>query len=205
MMFILGLTGSIGMGKSVAADQFKANGVPVFDADQAVHDLYEGLAVAPVGAAFPGVVKDGRVDRAALTHILMEQPQRFSELEGIVHPLVRKMQNEFLAQHYQSGTPLVVMEIPLLFETGFERLVDAVAVVSAPYAAQRERVLQREGMTSEKFEQILRRQTPDEEKRAKAEFVVDTGGTIEQTQQQINTLVAQLRARSGEAFQKHWS
>lgn len=205
MMFILGLTGSIGMGKSVAADQFKANGVPVFDADQAVHDLYEGVGVAPVGAAFPGVVKDGRIDRAALTRILMEQPARFAELEGIVHPLVRKMQNEFLAQHHQAGTPLVVMEIPLLFETGFERLVDAVAVVSAPYAAQRERVLQREGMTSEKFEQILKRQTPDEEKRAKAEFVVDTGGTIEQTQQQINTLVAQLRARSGEAFQKHWS
>lgn len=203
-MFILGLTGSIGMGKSVAANQFKANGVPVFDADQAVHDLYAGAAVAPVGEAFPGVVDNGRINRTELSRVLLEQPHRFSELEAIVHPLVRKMQREFLAQHDQAGQRLVVLEIPLLFESGLDRVIDAVAVVSAPYAAQRERVLQREGMTREKFEEILRRQMPDEEKRTKADFVVDTGGAIEQTQQQINTLVELLRARKGEAFQKHW-
>lgn len=203
-MFILGLTGSIGMGKSVAANQFKANGVPVFDADQAVHDLYAGAAVAPVGEAFPGVVDNGRINRTELSRVLLEQPHRFSELEAIVHPLVRKMQREFLAQHDQAGQRLVVLEIPLLFESGLDRVIDAVAVVSAPYAAQRERVLQREGMTSQKFEEILRRQMPDEEKRTKADFVVDTGGAIEQTQQQINTLVELLRARKGEAFQKHW-
>lgn len=203
-MFILGLTGSIGMGKSVAANQFKASGVPVFDADQAVHDLYAGAAVAPVGEAFPGVVDNGRINRTELSRVLLEQPHRFSELEAIVHPLVRKMQREFLAQHDQAGQRLVVLEIPLLFESGLDRVIDAVAVVSAPYAAQRERVLQREGMTSQKFEEILRRQMPDEEKRTKADFVVDTGGAIEQTQQQINTLVELLRARKGEAFQKHW-
>lgn len=203
-MFILGLTGSIGMGKSVAANQFKANGVPVFDADQAVHDLYAGAAVAPVGEAFPGVVDNGRINRTELSRVLLEQPHRFSELEAIVHPLVRKMQREFLAQHDQAGQRLVVLEIPLLFESGLDRVIDAVAVVSAPYAAQRERVLQREGMTSQKFEEILKRQMPDEEKRTKADFVVDTGGAIEQTQQQINTLVELLRARKGEAFQKHW-
>jgi dephospho-CoA kinase len=203
-MFILGLTGSIGMGKSAAAARFRQNGVPVFDADQAVHDLYAGGAVKPIEAAFPGTTADGGVDRDKLSKALIAEPEKFARLEAIVHPLVRALEADFMQDHASQNVPLVVLEIPLLYETGFEKLIDAVAVVSAPAAIQAERVLARPGMTPQKLEQLIARQMPDEEKRRRADFVVDTGGTITHTESQVDKLIELLRARPGRAFERHW-
>jgi dephospho-CoA kinase len=203
-MFLLGLTGSIGMGKSAAAARFRHNGVPVFDADQAVHDLYSGIAVAVIERAFPGVTADGRVDRQKLGAALLDKPEAFARLESIVHPLVRAAEADFLADAAQRGSALAVLEVPLLFETGFEQLVDATAVVSAPSAVQRARVLARPGMTAEKFEQLLQRQLPDEEKRRRADYIVDTGGALSETDAQVDRLSELLRARQGRAFARHW-
>lgn len=203
-MFILGLTGSIGMGKSAAAARFRHNGVPVFDADQAVHDLYAGSAVKLIEAAFPGTTADGSVDRDKLSKELIAAPEKFARLEAIVHPLVRALEADFIQEHASQNARLAVLEIPLLFETGFDKLIDAVAVVSAPAAIQAERVLARPGMTAQKLEQLIARQMPDEEKRRRADFVVDTGGTITSTESQVDKLVELLRGRSGRAFERHW-
>jgi dephospho-CoA kinase len=204
-MFILGLTGSMGMGKSTAAAAFRALGVPVLDADAEVHRLYAGAAVEPIENAFPGTTSASGVDRARLSAALLKDPSGFKRLEQIVHPLVRAAEREFLVKHERDGIQLAVLEIPLLFETGGDRLVDAVAVVSAAPEKQRERLLLRPGMTAEKLDGLLKRQTNDAEKRARADFVVDTNGTIAETEAAVARIAASLRGRRGEAFSRHWA
>lgn len=193
-MIIVGLTGSIGMGKSTAAKMFREFGVPVNDADEIVHDLYRGEAVAPVEAAFPGVVRDGVIDRAELSRQLVAAPDRLGELERIVHPLVRKREREFLAKHRAAGAPFVLLDIPLLFETKAEARVDRVVVVTCNPEIQRERVLRRPGMTEEKFAMILARQVPDSNKRARADFVIDTSDSFDVTREQVSAVIERLRA-----------
>ena len=193
-MIVVGLTGSIGMGKSTTAKLFAEAGAPVWSADTAVHALYAagGPAVAPIRAAFPGAVIDGVVDRGRLSSLLQAAPEGFARLEGIVHPLVAHARTEFLERARESGRAVVVLDIPLLFETGGESLVDAVVVASAPQAVQRERVLARDGMHPEKFAAILARQVPDVEKRARAHFVVDTSAGIENARDQVGRILARL-------------
>lgn len=176
-MIVLGLTGSIGMGKSTTAAMFAEAGALAWNADDAVHALYApgGAAVASVGAAFPGVVVDGAVDRARLADRLGRDPEAFARLEAIVHPLVLAERQDALAAAEARGVRLAVLDIPLLYETGGDRAVDAVVVVTADADVQRRRVLARPGMTTERFEAILARQMPDAEKRRRADFVVDTG------------------------------
>jgi len=204
-MLILGLTGSIGMGKSAAAEHFRASGVPVFDSDVEVHRLYAAEAVPLIEAAFPGTTRGGAVDRALLSKALVGDPAGFKQIEAIVHPLVRSGQKRFLEACHRSGAALAVLEIPLLFETGGDELVDVTLVVSAPAKTQRERVLARPGMTSEKLDAILARQLSDAEKRRRADFVVDTAGTLDETRRQIDSIVASLKGREGEAYRRAWS
>jgi dephospho-CoA kinase len=203
-MLLIGLTGSIGMGKSTVAARFRALGVPVCDADAEVHKLYEGAAVAPIEAAFPGTTAGGKVDRQKLAGALLKQPDAFKRLEAIVHPLVFAAERDFLRDEAAKGTPMAVLEIPLLLETGGEKRVDVVVVCSAPPEAQRVRVMQRPGMTTEKLNQLLSRQMPDAEKRARADFVVDTGGTFAASDEQVDNIVESLKGRSGTAFDKFW-
>ncbi len=190
-MIILGLTGSIGMGKSTAATMFAEAGVPVHDADAVVHALYEGDAVGPIEAAFPGTTKNGKVDREALGRRVVGNTDAMKKLEGIVHPLVRQAEQRFLAQARARNAPVVVLDIPLLFETGGDKRVDAVVVVSAPPAVQRERVLSRPGMTEQKFEALLAKQVPDEEKRRRADFVVDSSKDFDDARRQVREILAQ--------------
>lgn len=193
-MIIVGLTGSIGMGKSTVAAMFAEEGAPGFDSDAAVHQLYApgGAAVDPVEAAFPGVVKDGAVDRLALSARVVGDAEAIKRLEAIVHPLVREAQMRFLQGQREAGTRVVILDIPLLFEGGGDRLVDKTVVVSAPADVQRARVLTRPGMTEAKFEAILSRQMPDLEKRARADFVIDTSGTLEDTRAQVRVVLDAL-------------
>ena len=194
-MRILGLTGSIGMGKSTVAGAFRRLGVPVFDADAAVHRLQGpgGRAVAPVAAAFPGAVRDtprGRaVDREALRRAVLGDPAALSRLEAIVHPLVRREERRFLARARREGRPLVLLDVPLLFETRGEGRVDAVVVVTAPAAVQRARVLRRPGMTPERLAAILARQVPDAEKRRRADHIIRTGLSRHAAQRAVRALV----------------
>jgi dephospho-CoA kinase len=205
-MIVIGLTGSIGMGKSTAAARFRELGIGVCDADAEVHKLYEGSpAVRAIEAAFPGTTIHGRVDRQKLAQALLAEPSRFAHLESIVHPMVREVEREFLKAEVARGTSMAVLEIPLLLEGGGHGRVDVVVVVSAPADMQRERVLARPGMSLEKLEQILARQLHDGEKRARADFVVDTGGTIAESAAQIDKIVESLQGRSGEAYAKHWA
>jgi dephospho-CoA kinase len=208
-MLIVGLTGSIGMGKSTASERFKFHGCPVIDADAEVHKLYTGAAVAPIEAAFPGVTAAGQVDRAKLSVVLLADPSGFKRLEMIVHPLVQAAEKVLLQQAAKSGVKLAVLEVPLLFETKGHERCDVTVVVSAPVDVQRARVLARAGMTAAKLDVILARQMPDAEKRARADFVVDTGGPIPDTQAQIDAVVAQLKlqtlAKDGGAFRRYWS
>lgn len=203
-MLIIGLTGSIGMGKSAVAGFFREQGVPVFDSDAEVHCLYAAEAVPLVEAAFPGTTRDGMVDRALLSKSLMADPSGFKRLEAIVHPLVRAGQRRFIELAAGRGEAMAVLEIPLLFETGGEKLVDVTVVVSAPADVQRQRVLARPGMTPDKLDAILARQVPDTEKRRRADFVVDTGGTLDETERQITSIIAALKGRSGEAYRRIW-
>lgn len=186
-MILIGLTGSIGMGKSTVAKMFAEAGAPVFDSDAAVHALYArgGAAVAPMSAAFPGVEKDGAIDRQALSAHVLSDPGAIKTIEAIVHPLVGQAQAAFLQQHRDAGTAAVVLDIPLLFEGGRSKFVDKIVVVSAPADAQRERVLARPGMTAEKLDYILSRQVPDAEKRARADVVIDTGCSLDETRAQV--------------------
>ncbi|PPJ45132.1 dephospho-CoA kinase [Rhizobium sp. KAs_5_22] len=193
-MIVLGLTGSIGMGKSTTAGLFAEQGIPVNDADRVVHDLYSGEAVAPIRTAFPEAVRDGIVDRAVLAQTLAKNPAKFRELEAIVHPLVRKRERQFLEAQRVAGADLVVLDIPLLFETGGQERVDHIVVVSCDADIQRKRVLERPGMTPEKFEMILSRQLPDAEKRARADFIIDTGSGIEAARNRVTEIIAELRA-----------
>ena len=195
-MIVLGLTGSIGMGKSTTAKMFAEAGVPVHDSDEAVHRLYAGAAAPLVEEAFPGTVVDGMVDRARLSKRVVGDAEALAKLEAIVHPLVRTDANRFVAHHRAAGTPLVVLDIPLLFETGGAARVDKIAVVSAPLEIQRKRVLSRPGMTLEKFEAILARQTPDSEKRRRADFVIDTGESIEAARRQVEAIIRELSGKT---------
>ena len=204
-MLIIGVTGSIGMGKSTVAARFRSHGIAVCDADAEVHKLYEGAAVAPIEAAFPGTTQGGRVDRQKLAQALLADPASFKRLEAIVHPLVFAAERDFLRAEAARGAAMAVLEIPLLLETGGERRVDAVVVCSAPADKQRERVLQRPNMTLEKLEQVLARQIPDTEKRARADFVVDTGGSLDETAAQVDSIVESLRGREGTAFARAWA
>lgn len=191
-MIRLGLTGSIGMGKSATAAMFRDAGVPVHDADAAVHALYApgGAAVGPVGAAFPGVVKDGAVDRALLSAVVLADPAALDRLNAIVHPLVAQSRDDFVRT--VGDAPLVVFDVPLLFETGGEADVDQILVVTAGPDIQRARVLARPGMTPARFEAILARQTPDAEKRARADHVIDTGQGFEAARAAVQAIVAKL-------------
>ena len=196
--FIVGLTGSIGMGKTETAKLFARLGIPVHDADAVVHALYDkgGAAVGSIGEAFPESVKDGRVDRTALAARLAGDEAAFQRLEAIVHPLVRKAERSFLDAAVQRGDGLVVLDIPLLFETEGDARVDAVIVVSAPPEIQRARVLAREGMTLEKLEAIHARQVPDVDKRAKADFVIETDKGLAHAFESVKKIIAQLRERA---------
>jgi dephospho-CoA kinase len=191
-MFILGLTGSIGMGKSTTAKFFAEEGVPVHDADQAVHRLYEGEAVPAIEAAFPGTTAGGRVDRNKLAAQVVGNEAARKRLETIVHPLVRQSEQRFLADARARGAPVVVLDIPLLYETGGEDRVDAVVAVTAPAEVQRERVLARPGITVERFEGLLAAQVPDAEKRRRADFVVDTSGGFEAARAQVRDILARI-------------
>jgi dephospho-CoA kinase len=194
-MKVVGLTGSIGMGKSTTAALFAAEGVPVYDADAAVHALYGkgGAAVGPVGEAFPGAVRDGAIDREALSAQVLGRPEALKALEAIVHPLVNDTRAEFFGAAAEKAADLVVLDIPLLFETGGDQRVDAVVVVTAPAEVQRARVMERPGMSAEKLDAILARQTPDEEKRRRADFVIDTGHGLESARDQVRQVIAALR------------
>ena len=194
---LIGLTGSIGMGKSETAKMFARLGLPVHDADAAVHALYEpgGAAVEPIAQAFPGCVKDGRVDRTALAVHVVNDAAALARLEAIVHPLVRATEQAFIDQAAAGGAEMVALNIPLLFETRGETRMDAVVVVSAPEETQRRRVLAREGMTEEKLARILSRQMPDAEKRARAHYVVDTGGSLDHAFEQVRKIVEELRSK----------
>jgi dephospho-CoA kinase len=194
MTIVLGLTGSIGMGKSTVARMFEAEGVPVFDADAAVHRLQgpEGELVAAIEARFPGTTGVEGVNRTALAERVLGEPEALSNLEALIHPAVARERATFLAHH--AGAPLVVLDIPLLYETGGAAQVDKVVVVSAPAAVQADRVLARPGMSCAKFAQILARQMPDEEKRRRADFVVETGTPHEETREQVRAIIACLTA-----------
>lgn len=201
-MLIIGLTGSIGMGKSTAARRFAHKGIPVFDADAEVHRLYQGDAVEAIGQAFPGSVSEGQVDREALAEQVLSEDDALNRLEAIVHPMVRAAERDFLAHHAGEGAAMAVLEIPLLFETGADKRVDVIIVVVASPANQRERVLARPGMTLEKLEAIRAQQMPDQEKRAKADFVVDTDGPIESTAAEIDKIIESLAGRQGQALER---
>lgn len=195
-MIVLGLTGSIGMGKSTTAAMFREEGVPVHDSDEAVHRLYSGKAADLIEARFPGTVVNGTVDRARLTAAVLGRPQALRDLEKIVHPLVRADADAFLARCREEGAPLALLDIPLLFETGGEGRVDRIVVVTAPADMQRTRVLARSGMTVEKFEAILARQVPGAEKRQRADFVIDTGEGMEAARAAVRAIVAQLTGKA---------
>ena len=197
MTFVLGLTGSIGMGKSATAAMFRALGVPVHDADAVVHALYRGAAVPLIAKAFPGTVADGVVDRSALGQEVLGHPERLKELEAIVHPLVRAERDGFLTAAVAARAPVAVIDIPLLFETGGERDCDAVLVVTASPEVQRARVLARPGMTEEKFAAIAAKQMPDAEKRRKAHFLVDTGRGFAAAERQVGDILRALAGRPG--------
>jgi dephospho-CoA kinase len=205
-MLIVGLTGSIGMGKSTAAAHLRERGLPVFDADAEVHRLYAGgKAVDPVERAFPGTTANGGIDRAKLSAVLVADPARFRELEAIVHPLVREAERAFLREQAEHGAEIAVLEIPLLFETGANKLVDVTIVVSAAPEVQRARMLARPGMSAEKLDRLLARQMPDAKKRAAADFVVDTSVDIESSQAALDAALAELRGRPGGAYARYWA
>ncbi|EHJ96727.1 MULTISPECIES: dephospho-CoA kinase [Rhizobium/Agrobacterium group] len=196
-MIVIGLTGSIGMGKTTTAKLFAAEGIPVLDSDAVVHDLYSAEAVPMIEAAFPGTTISGTVDRLELGNILRENPANFSKLEAIVHPLVRERQEAFLRKAREENQNFAVLDIPLLFETGAETRVDKVVVVSCAPEIQRQRVLSRPGMTEEKFEMILARQMPDAEKRRRADFIIDSGNGVEAARDQVREILQRLSAGSG--------
>jgi dephospho-CoA kinase len=201
-MLVIGLTGGIGTGKSAAAERFAELGIPVFNADLCVHRLYEGEAVAPIETAFPGVATDGRIDRKLLSEKIAESPDRLLRLERIVHPLVVAAELDFLRAAEKDGAPLAVLEIPLLFETGADSRVDVTVVTSAPQDVQRARVLSRPGMTADKLEHLLARQLPDAERRARADYVVDSGTSLADMRIEIDKLIESLKSREGRVMDR---
>lgn len=197
-MKIIGLTGSIGMGKSTTAAMFREAGIPVYDADAAVHEAYDvgGVAVGPVGKAFPGTVREGRVDREALRKQVLGNPEAMARLNRIVHPLIGKSRPDAFAVASAQGADMIILDVPLIYETGGEKNMDAVIVVSAPADLQRERVLAREGMSPERLDAILAQQLPDAEKRKRADFVIDTGRGLEAARVQVGEVISALRKTS---------
>jgi dephospho-CoA kinase len=191
-MFVLGLTGSLGMGKSATAKMFAEEGIPVHDADAAVHDLYEGAAAPLIEAAFPGTTKAGKVDRDKLAQRVLGDSVALEKLETIVHPLVRRAEQAFLNEATRKGARVAVLDIPLLFETGSEGRCDVVVVVSAPPEIQRARAFERPGMTEQKFAAILAKQMPDAEKRARADFVVDTSKGFNAARAQVRDILTRI-------------
>jgi dephospho-CoA kinase len=191
-MLILGLTGSIGMGKSTTAKLFAEAGVPVYDADAAVHKIYEGEAAPAIEAAFPGTTAGGKVDRVKLSAQVLHNPAAIKQLEQIVHPMLGASRQKFLDDAERSGAPVAVVDVPLLFETGGEKRVDAVVVVTTSPEAQRERILARDNMTGEKLDAILARQLPDAEKRKRADFVVDTSHGLDPVRARIRDILAEV-------------
>ena len=191
-MLILGLTGSIGMGKSTTATLFAEAGVPVYDADAAVHKLYEGEAAPAIEAAFPGTTSDGKVDRKKLSARVVHDPAAIKQLEQIVHPMLGASRKKFFDDAERSGAPVVVVDVPLLFETGGEKRVDAVVVVTTSPENQRERIMARGTMTQEALDSILARQMPDAEKRKRADFVVDTSDGLDPVRAQIKDILAEV-------------
>ena len=202
-MYLIGLTGSIGMGKSATATLFQEAGVPVYDADAAVHALYEkgGAAVAPVGDLVPEAIVDGAVDRAVLGQHVLRDGAKLKALEAIVHPLAGQSQFDFLAQAQADNAPAVVLDIPLLFETGGAAFVDCVVVVSAPFELQKQRVLARDGMSEARFNDILAKQVPDKDKRAKADFIVESAISIEDARTQVHAILEAIKGRAGSAYE----
>lgn len=198
-MIILGLTGSIAMGKSETAKLFAAEGVPVFDADAEVHRLYQkdGAAARAVAVRWPEVMADGSVDRAKLSALIVREPHILADIEAIVHPLVQSARGDFLAQCEAAGATIVLLDIPLLYETGRQREVDKVVVVSTPERMQRQRAMARAGMTGEKLDRILRRQLPDAEKRSRADFVVDTSQGLDHARHQVRAILTTLARPQG--------
>lgn len=191
-MLLIGLTGSIGMGKSTTMQLFAEQGVPVYDADAAVHAVYAGEAVPAIEAAFPGTTSEGKVDRQKLSAQVLGKPELLKKLEAIVHPMLGAHRQRFLDEAERSGAPIAVLDVPLLFETGGERRMDAVVVVSAPPDLQRQRVLARDNMTAEKLDAILARQMPDAEKRKRADFVVDTSNGIGPVRERVRDILAEV-------------
>jgi dephospho-CoA kinase len=204
-MIVLGLTGSIGMGKSTAARMFMEAGVPVHDSDEAVHRLYSGKAAPLIENRFPGTASNGVVDREKLAKRVLGDPEALKELEAIVHPLVREDEKIFLQEQRNKDAPLVVLDIPLLFEVGAEGRVDKVVVVSAPAGMQRERVLARPGMTEAKFEAILKKQVPDAEKRRRADYVIDSGRGMEPARLAVKRIVEELTSKAASDRPQHLS
>ena len=202
-MYLIGLTGSIGMGKTQTAALFEEEGVPRYDADAAVHGLYEvgGAAVGPIGELFPEAVRDGAVDRAALGRIVLKDDATLAALEKMVHPLAGATQVDFLNAQMAAGATHVLLDIPLLYETGGHEFVDCVVVVSAPPDIQRARVLERPGMTEEKFADILAKQVPDSDKRAAADFIVDSSVSVADAHRQVKEILAAVRDRKGTVLQ----
>ena len=192
-MRIIGLTGSIGMGKTTTAEMFKKHGVPTIDADQIVHQLYENEAVALIEDAFPGTTDGKTVDREKLSAFVIGQPDSFKKLEAIIHPLVRQKQDEFVKSHREQGADLVLLDIPLLFETGAQSRVDIIVVVTCDPEIQKKRVLARKNMNIDKFNAILKKQLPDAEKRKLADHIVDTSVSFEETEAQVIALLSNLR------------
>jgi dephospho-CoA kinase len=202
-MILLGLTGSVGMGKSTTAQMFAEEGVPVFDADAAVHRLYAGEAVPLIEREFPGSTANGTVDREKLSAQVVGKPEALARLERLIHPLVGKDRANFMENAERDGAKAVLLDIPLLFETGDPSKFHAVIVVSAPADVQRQRVLARPGMTAAKFEAILKRQTPDSEKRARADYVIDTGKGFEEARRQVREVLAKVLS-PGWTRKKDW-
>ncbi len=202
-MLLIGLTGSIGMGKSQTALLFAEQGVPVYDADATVHALYGkgGAAVAPVGALFPDVIVDGAIDRGKLSTHVVNDAAALKRLEAVVHPLAGQAQIKFLRHHLDAGTPAVVLDIPLLLETGAQDRVDVVVLVSAPFEIQRQRVLARPNMAEEKFNAIVAKQMPDADKRKHADFIVDSSISVDDARRQVGDILSALAGRPGTALE----
>ena len=201
-MLVIGLTGGIGMGKSAAAAHFAKSHIPVFNADACVHRLYEGEGVPAIEVEFPGVTRAGQVDRTLLAAEIAGKPERLKTLESIVHPLVVRAEIDFLIEAEKKGAALAVLEIPLLFETGAEQRVDVTIVLSAPHHVQRARALARPGMTVDKLEHLLARQLPDPEKRARADYVVDSATGLAHMHEQIDKLIESLKGREGRVMER---
>ncbi len=199
-MLIIGLTGSIAMGKSTVAKMLLKNGIPMISADQIVHDLYEDEAVPILEKAFPGSTENNQVNREKLLSLLLKEEDGFKKLEILIHPLVRQKEWEFIKENKDKGSNLVAIEIPLLFETGAEKLMDVVLLASAPAEVQKQRVMARPGMTTEKFKTLLAKQMPDAEKRKKADFIVDTSCSLSETEDQLKEIIVSLKNKQPKAY-----